>query len=95
MTAPTMRRLALTFLALLGVLLAPVPTVSAQEPPVIRLTLLEQTPWNSSFDETNARELFVEQDYADAAYADQALPISCGRCKLIREPMSATSWTRY
>jgi len=59
MTAPTMRRLALTFLALLGVLLAPVPTVSAQEPPVVRLTLLEQTPWNSSFDETNARELFV------------------------------------
>ena len=54
-----MRRLALTFLALLGVLLAPVPTVSAQEPPVVRLTLLEQTPWNSSFDETNARELFV------------------------------------
>jgi Family of unknown function (DUF6049) len=59
MTAPTMRRLAFTFLALLGVLLAPVPTVSAQEPPVVRLTLLEQTPWNSSFDETNARELFV------------------------------------
>ncbi len=54
-----MRRLALTFLALLGVLLAPVPTVSAQESPVVRLTLLEQTPWNSSFDETNARELFV------------------------------------
>jgi protein-L-isoaspartate(D-aspartate) O-methyltransferase len=25
------------------------------------------------------RELFVEQDYADAAYADQALPISCGQ----------------
>ena len=25
------------------------------------------------------RELFVEQDHADAAYADQALPISCGQ----------------
>jgi protein-L-isoaspartate(D-aspartate) O-methyltransferase len=25
------------------------------------------------------RELFVEPDYADAAYADQALPISCGQ----------------
>ena len=25
------------------------------------------------------RELFVEQDYAEAAYADQALPISCGQ----------------
>jgi hypothetical protein len=59
MTAPTMRRLALTFLALLGVLLAPAPTVSAQEPAVVRLTLLEQTPWNSAFDETNARELFI------------------------------------
>jgi len=59
MTAPTMRRLALTFLALLGVLLAPVPTVSAQEPAVVRLTLLEQTPWNSGFDETNGRELFI------------------------------------
>ena len=54
-----MRRLSLTFLALLGVLLAPLPTASAQEPAVVRLTLLEQTPWNSSFDETNARELFV------------------------------------
>src|SRR5688572_8770867 len=59
MTAPTMRRLSLTLLALLGVLLAPVPTASAQEPAVVRLTLLEQTPWNSSFNETNARELFV------------------------------------
>lgn len=54
-----MRRLSLTFLALLGVLLAPVPTVSAQGPAVVRLTLLEQTLWNSSFHETNARELFV------------------------------------
>jgi hypothetical protein len=59
MTAPTMRRLSLIFLALLAALLAPVPAASAQEPAVVRLTLLEQTPWNSSFDETNARELFV------------------------------------
>jgi hypothetical protein len=59
MTEPTMRRLVLPLLALLGVLSGPVPSATAQEPAVVRLTLLSQTPWNSSFDAENGRELVV------------------------------------
>jgi uncharacterized protein DUF6049 len=79
MTAPTMRRLALTLLALLGVLLAPAPTVSAQEPEVVHLTLLEQTAWNSSFDEVNARELLVRfraENLGSVAIGDLAIGVT-------------------
>jgi hypothetical protein len=43
-----MRRLAPPIACLLLLLLGPVPGASAQEPPQVRLTLLSQTPWNST-----------------------------------------------
>ncbi len=58
MVGPTMRRL----LSLLGVLgaLALLPSVAlGQEPASVRLTLLSQTPWNSSFDPAHDRELLL------------------------------------
>jgi hypothetical protein len=58
MVRPTMRRL----LCLLGVLgtLALLPSVArGQEPAAVRLTLLSQTSWNSSFDPTHGRELLL------------------------------------
>ncbi len=49
MTRPTMRRLASSVLALACLLALLAPSASAQEPlEVARLTLLSQTPWNSS-----------------------------------------------
>jgi hypothetical protein len=53
-----MRRL-LFFLSLLGVLALPGPPASAQDTDVARLTLLSQTPWNSTFDPENGRELVL------------------------------------
>ncbi|MGZ8635665.1 MAG: DUF6049 family protein [Actinomycetota bacterium] len=53
-----MRRLALFVLALLGVLSLP-QAASAQETPEIRLTLLSQTPWNSSYDPIHGRDLIL------------------------------------
>jgi hypothetical protein len=52
-----MRRL-LFFLSLLGVLALPGPPASAQDTDVV-LTLLSQTPWNSTFDPENGRELVL------------------------------------
>lgn len=58
-----MRRLGGTVLALasLAVVLGGwrATPASAQDEPAVRLTLLSQTPWNSSYDETNTRELRV------------------------------------
>jgi hypothetical protein len=54
MSAPTMRRLVLSFLTLACAFALP-STASAQEPASVRLTLLSQTPWNS----TVQRELTV------------------------------------
>ncbi|MGH2591486.1 MAG: hypothetical protein ACRDGW_11915, partial [Actinomycetota bacterium] len=53
-----MRRL-LFFLSLLGTLALPGPPASAQDADVARLTLLSQTPWNSTFDPENGRELVL------------------------------------
>ena len=55
MAKPTMRRLALSFLAVLIVLALPPAPSRGQEAPGVRLTLLSQTPWNS----TSQRELLV------------------------------------
>ncbi len=58
MTRPAMRKLVLLVsLLLLGVVLD-MPVVAAQQTTSIRLTLLSQTPWNSSYEE-DGRELLV------------------------------------
>jgi hypothetical protein len=58
MTRPAMRKLVLFLsLLLLGVVLD-MPVVAAQQTTSIRLTLLSQTPWNSSFEE-DGRELLI------------------------------------
>ncbi len=57
MARPIMRRLAPLVLALSFLLALPAPTSSAQETPSVRLTLLSQTPWNSSHDPLHGREL--------------------------------------
>jgi hypothetical protein len=59
MAAPTMRRLVSLLLATLGLFVLPVPQVAAQESGTVRLTLLSQTPWNSTWDDTNQRELLI------------------------------------
>lgn len=59
MAAPTMRRLAALLLATLGFLTLPAPAAVAQEPSTVRLTLLSQTPWNSTWHPTNQRELVI------------------------------------
>lgn len=53
-----MRRLVL-LLSLFGVLALPGPAASAQDATALRLTLLLQTPWNSTFDPENGRELVL------------------------------------
>jgi len=56
MTRPTMRRLVLSFLAALSVVSLPSAAARAQEETAgVRLTLLSQTPWNT----TTQRELVV------------------------------------
>jgi hypothetical protein len=55
MAAPTMRRLLPFLLAFLGLL--SVPNARAQDAPAVRLTLLSQTAWNSTFDPVHGREL--------------------------------------
>ncbi|MBN2847900.1 MAG: hypothetical protein JXP72_05545, partial [Coriobacteriia bacterium] len=58
MTRPAMRKLVLFLsLLLLGVVLD-MPVVAAQQTTSIRLTLLSQTPWNSSYEE-DGRELLI------------------------------------
>ena len=58
MTPPAMRKLVLFLsLLLLGVVLD-MPVVAAQQTTSIRLTLLSQTPWNSSYEE-GGRELLI------------------------------------
>jgi hypothetical protein len=56
MARPTMRRV-IFLLAFLAVAVPTLP-VAAQETPSVRLVLLAQTPWNSSYEE-DGRELFV------------------------------------
>jgi hypothetical protein len=60
MARPTMRRPSFIFLAfLIAVTLS--PSASAQETtePAVRLTLLSQTPWNSSYDLEHGREVLL------------------------------------
>jgi hypothetical protein len=52
-----MRRLSPLVPALVCLLALPAPTSSAQELPSARLTLLSQTPWNSSYDPLHGPEL--------------------------------------
>ena len=57
MARPIMRRLSPLVLALVCLLALPAPTSIAQELPSVRLTLLSQTPWNSSHDPLHGPEL--------------------------------------
>ncbi|HJU57742.1 MAG TPA: DUF6049 family protein [Actinomycetota bacterium] len=57
MTRPIMRRLAPLVLVLVCLLALPVSPSSAQEDPSVRLTLLSQTSWNSSYDPLHGPEL--------------------------------------
>jgi hypothetical protein len=52
-----MRRLSPLVLVLVCLLALPAPTTSAQELSSVRLTLLSQTPWNSTYDPFNGPEL--------------------------------------
>jgi hypothetical protein len=61
MAGPIMRRLLRALIPFLGVF-GMFPTVAqGQEAviPTVRLTLLSQTPWNSSYDPTRGRELVL------------------------------------
>jgi hypothetical protein len=58
MTRPTMRRL-LCLLGTLGALALLSPPAGAQEAPDVRLTLLSQAPWSSSYDPAHDRELLL------------------------------------
>ncbi len=58
MAPPIMRRLP-ALLAVLGALALQPTTASAQEPIEVRLTLLSQTSWNSSFDPAHGRDVLV------------------------------------
>ena len=78
MARPTMRRLALVLLALLGVLALP-RTASAQTLPDVRLTLLSQTPWNTSFDPLHGRELaltFRAENLGDAPIGELSIGVT-------------------
>jgi hypothetical protein len=78
MAGPTMRRLALALLAPLVVLALP-RTVSAQEPPEVRLTLLSQTAWNSTFDALHGRELalsFRAENLGDVAVDELSIGVT-------------------
>jgi len=85
MLAGTMRRLrALAALSILGVLvLSPVmliaPPAWAQDTDSVRLTLLSQTSWNSSYDETNGRTLelaFRAENLTDQPIADLSIGVT-------------------
>ena len=75
MTRPIMRRPAPIVLALLFLLILPVPTARAQELPPVELTLLSQTPWNSTTD----RELvlrFRAENLGDAPLGELAIGVT-------------------
>jgi hypothetical protein len=68
MGPPTMRRFAGPLLVAFALILLPVPQASAQEP-AVRLTLVSQTPWNSTSERT--LEVKVEvQNLTDQSLAD-------------------------
>jgi hypothetical protein len=58
MTPPAMRKLVLLPCLLASVVAFDAPTVAAQDASTVRLTLLSQTPWNSSYEE-DGRELVI------------------------------------
>jgi hypothetical protein len=57
MARPIMRRLLPLVLVIVCLLALPAPSSSAQELPSARLTLLSQTPWNSSYHRDHGAEL--------------------------------------
>jgi hypothetical protein len=59
MAAPIMRRPLPALLALVIALTLVPASASAQEAPAVTLTLLSQTPWNSSYDPEQGRDLVV------------------------------------
>lgn len=75
MAPPIMRRPAPLVLALLFLLFLPAPTSRAQELPSARLTLLSQTPWNS----TTERELelrFRAENLGDVSLPDLSIGVT-------------------
>jgi hypothetical protein len=68
MGPPTMRRFAGPLLVAFALILLPVPQASAQEP-AVRLTLVSQTPWNSTSERTLEVKVGV-QNLTDQSLAD-------------------------
>jgi hypothetical protein len=79
MAAPTMRRPLPALLAIvISLALAPA-SASAQEAPAVSLTLLSQTPWNSSFDPEHGRDLVVRfraENQSDVAIEDLSIGVA-------------------
>lgn len=81
MAAPIMRRLLLAFVAAFAALAAFPAAAPAQEAdlPSVRLTLLAQTPWNSSYDPERGRELVVvvrAENLGDDPIGDLAIGVT-------------------
>jgi hypothetical protein len=79
MAAPTMRRPLRALLALIIVLTLAPSSASAQEVPDVSLTLLSQTPWNSSYDPEHGREVVVRVralNEGDAAIQDLSIGVA-------------------
>lgn len=75
MAPPTMRRLTFLLLATFGMLLLPIPSASAQEPGAVRLTLLSQTPWNSTSERTLTVR-FRAENLGEAPIGDLSIGLS-------------------